>query len=155
VNATDPVCDEAVSSSCLALQCDEAHLVHRDRLDEKRELERQNSAAAQQPTIQIGAVASGDSVIKSATHRDRIAAKENVIAFEMEGAGVWDEVPCIVVKGDATMPMLRQRRLSSSATPKLTKTMVGRGQKQGPCWIYSTRASAQPVCQCLWAARHP
>ncbi len=27
------------------------------------------------------------------------AKKEKVIAFEMEGAGAWDEVPCIVVKG--------------------------------------------------------
>jgi hypothetical protein len=38
-------------------------------------------------------------VMKSGVHRDRIAGKEGVIAFEMEGAGVWDEVPCIVVKG--------------------------------------------------------
>ena len=37
-------------------------------------------------------------VIKSAIDRDRIAKKEDVIAFEMEGAGVWEEVPCIVVK---------------------------------------------------------
>jgi nucleoside phosphorylase len=95
----DPICDEAVGLSCLDLQCDESHLVQRDRLDEKRQLDSENSAAAQQPAIHIGAVASGDSVIKSAVHRDRIAKQENVIAFEMEGAGVWDEVPCIVVKG--------------------------------------------------------
>jgi nucleoside phosphorylase len=38
-------------------------------------------------------------VIKSAVHRDKIASQEKVIAFEMEGAGVWDEVPCVVVKG--------------------------------------------------------
>jgi nucleoside phosphorylase len=38
-------------------------------------------------------------VIKSSEYRDQIAKEHNVIAFEMEGAGVWDEVPCIVIKG--------------------------------------------------------
>lgn len=32
-------------------------------------------------------------------HRDAIAKQETAIAFETEGAGVWEEVPCIVVKG--------------------------------------------------------
>ncbi|KAL6407295.1 zinc finger protein [Ilyonectria robusta] len=37
--------------------------------------------------------------MKSGKDRDRIAAAHNLTAFEMEGAGVWEEVPCIVVKG--------------------------------------------------------
>ncbi|RKK85933.1 hypothetical protein BFJ68_g17200 [Fusarium oxysporum] len=40
-------------------------------------------------------------VMKSAEHRDRIAQAEGAIAFEMEGAGLWRELPCIVVKGVA------------------------------------------------------
>lgn len=40
-----------------------------------------------------------DTAMKPGEHRDQIAKQRNVIAFEMEGAGVWDEVPCIVVKG--------------------------------------------------------
>ncbi|KAL3489691.1 hypothetical protein BJX62DRAFT_238819 [Aspergillus germanicus] len=31
--------------------------------------------------------------------RDVIAKKEQVIGFEMEGAGVWETLPCILVKG--------------------------------------------------------
>ncbi|KAK1241764.1 hypothetical protein MKX07_007587, partial [Trichoderma sp. CBMAI-0711] len=54
---------------------------------------------AQEPAIHIGAVASGDTVLKSGEDRDRIARKERVIAFEMEGAGIWEEIPCIIVKG--------------------------------------------------------
>ncbi|KAL8299083.1 hypothetical protein RB593_009136 [Gaeumannomyces tritici] len=38
-------------------------------------------------------------VMRSGEHRDAIARRHGVIAFEMEGAGAWDEVPCIVVKG--------------------------------------------------------
>jgi nucleoside phosphorylase len=44
-------------------------------------------------------VASGYQAIKSAQHRDRIADKENVIASEMEGAGLWKTITTILVKG--------------------------------------------------------
>ncbi|KYG13697.1 hypothetical protein FVEG_13952 [Fusarium verticillioides 7600] len=53
----------------------------------------------QGPAIHFGPMASGDTVMVSAEHRDRIAAAENIIAFEMEGAGIWQELPCIIVKG--------------------------------------------------------
>jgi hypothetical protein len=37
--------------------------------------------------------------MKSGLDRDRIASAHNIIAFETEGAGALNEVPCIVVKG--------------------------------------------------------
>ncbi|KAL3468693.1 P-loop containing nucleoside triphosphate hydrolase protein [Aspergillus californicus] len=37
--------------------------------------------------------------MKSGQHRDEIVKREKVIGFEMEGAGVWDHVPCIIIKG--------------------------------------------------------
>lgn len=37
--------------------------------------------------------------MESAAERDRLSREVGVIAFEMEGSGVWDEVPCIIVKG--------------------------------------------------------
>ncbi|KAF7511558.1 hypothetical protein GJ744_004146 [Endocarpon pusillum] len=51
------------------------------------------------PAIHFGSLGSGDVVMKSAWHRDLIAAEENVIGFEMEGARVWDNFPTIVIKG--------------------------------------------------------
>jgi nucleoside phosphorylase len=42
---------------------------------------------------------SGDAVIKWAEGRDRIAKVKGVIAFEMEGAGVWEYFPSVVIKG--------------------------------------------------------
>ncbi|KAH6605145.1 kinesin light chain [Trichoderma cornu-damae] len=89
--SADPVCDEALASACDALGCDERYLVKRRRLEGRGE--------PQKPAVHIGAVASGDTVMKSGEDRDRIAEKEGVIAFEMEGAGVWEEMPCLVVKG--------------------------------------------------------
>ncbi|GFP56989.1 5'-methylthioadenosine/S-adenosylhomocysteine nucleosidase [Trichoderma asperellum] len=89
--SSDKVCDGALSSSCDNLGCDEDYLVVRKQLKEQDE--------AQEPAIYIGAVASGDTVMKSGEDRDSIARRESVIAFEMEGAGVWEEMPCIVIKG--------------------------------------------------------
>ncbi|WKT50811.1 Nucleoside phosphorylase superfamily [Fusarium oxysporum f. sp. vasinfectum] len=37
--------------------------------------------------------------MKSGEDCDHIARKFGVIAFEMESAGVWDNLPCLVVKG--------------------------------------------------------
>ncbi|KAL2012208.1 hypothetical protein VTN00DRAFT_4926 [Thermoascus crustaceus] len=51
------------------------------------------------PAVHFGLIASGDAVARSGQDRDEIAAREGVIAFEMEGAGVWDNFPCVVIKG--------------------------------------------------------
>jgi nucleoside phosphorylase len=37
--------------------------------------------------------------MKSAKDRDKIANREKIVGFEMEGAGIWDNLPCILVKG--------------------------------------------------------
>ncbi|OLN96972.1 Nephrocystin-3-like protein 2 [Colletotrichum chlorophyti] len=82
-------CNEAINASCEELRCDTRYRVSRKRLEsEKPELR-----------IHVGRFGSGDTVMKSGEHRDRDAAKQGIIAFEMEGAGVWEEIPCIIVKG--------------------------------------------------------
>ncbi|KAJ0374555.1 hypothetical protein COL26b_007171 [Colletotrichum chrysophilum] len=48
--------------------------------------------------VLVGRLGSGDTVMKSGLDRDRIAEEHDLIAFEMEGAGIWDQFPCIVVK---------------------------------------------------------
>jgi nucleoside phosphorylase/tetratricopeptide (TPR) repeat protein len=90
----DPVCPEALISSCDSLGCDERYLVKRKRLERKA-----GQAEAQKPAVYAGIIASGDTVMKSGEDRDMAAKQDGVIAFEMEGAGVWEEMPCVVVKG--------------------------------------------------------
>ncbi len=92
-------CEVALSSSCDEIGCEEGYILERDGVNEKRKLEEEDSLKAQEPAIYIGSVASGDTVMKSGEDRDRIAKEEGILAFEMEGAGVWDEIPCIVIKG--------------------------------------------------------
>ncbi|KAI6778255.1 uncharacterized protein J7T54_004162, partial [Emericellopsis cladophorae] len=96
---SEPVCEEAMRLTCETLGCETSHLVRRAGIEEMRNLETQGGPSGQNPSLVVGSVASGDTVMKSAAHRDRIAAGEDVVAFEMEGAGLWEEVPCVIVKG--------------------------------------------------------
>ncbi|RSM13510.1 hypothetical protein CDV31_005808 [Fusarium ambrosium] len=98
-NDSDPVCEKAINSPCVNLGCNNGPVVDRERLRAKQRAERDGESTAQHPTVHIGLVASGDKVMKSAAERDRLSKEEGVIAFDMEGAGVWEELPCIIVKG--------------------------------------------------------
>lgn len=75
---------------CEQVGCD-GKLVPRRRL--------QATGPSSAPAIHFGLMASGDSVMKSGEDRDREIEARDIVAFEMEGAGVWDILPCIVIKG--------------------------------------------------------
>ncbi|KAK2595194.1 hypothetical protein QQS21_007099 [Conoideocrella luteorostrata] len=84
------ICELAIQTSCEDLGCSNTQLVERERPDED---------GSHNPAIFIGCIGSGNAVMKSGEDRDRISAEHGVVAFEMEGAGAWDEVPCVVIKG--------------------------------------------------------
>lgn len=94
------VCDDAAGTSCRVAGCDDQQLLLRERIHLKEALEKTDIRLAQRPAVHIGAIASGDTVMKSAEDRDSIARQHKVIAFEMEGAGIWDapHVSCLVIK---------------------------------------------------------
>ncbi|GAW20768.1 hypothetical protein ANO14919_102790 [Xylariales sp. No.14919] len=98
---THRVCDLALLSSCVDTGCDEENLISRVRLEMRQSLEKKQDSGfeIQQPAILFGVIASGDTVMKSGPDRDRIAKRLKALAFEMEGAGLWEELPSIVVKG--------------------------------------------------------
>lgn len=88
----DTLCSRALESSCDTLGC----IV--DALDSPSRQIRFASGAPT-PFVHIGTIGSANTVMKSGEHRDAIARENNLIAFEMEGAGVWDTLPCVVIKG--------------------------------------------------------
>ncbi|QYT02838.1 PNP_UDP_1 domain-containing protein [Trichoderma simmonsii] len=98
-NSSDAICDTALISSCADLGCNDKRHIARNRFQATQQLEHDRTGDYPQPAVYVGAVASGDKVIKSAGERDRLTKEAGVIAFETESAGVWDELPCIVVKG--------------------------------------------------------
>lgn len=80
------ICELATKTSCDDLSCNDAYLTKRERLD---------AGSSHEPAVYISCVGSGNIVMKSGEDRDRISAEHGIIAFEMEGAGAWDEIPCI------------------------------------------------------------
>jgi nucleoside phosphorylase len=74
--------------SCDICGCD-GPLVSRSRLTQD----------SPRPIVHFGLIASGDTVMKSGEDRDTAVSQDEVIAFEMEAAGVWDAFPCVVIKG--------------------------------------------------------
>ncbi|PCG91870.1 Hypothetical protein PENO1_091630 [Penicillium occitanis (nom. inval.)] len=99
-STNNTACDEVFELSCHQLKCNKDKLVQRKRLQTALTVGHTPS-----PTIHFGLIASGDTVMKSGQDRDLIAKQANVIAFEMEGGGVWDSLPCLVVKGRQELPV--------------------------------------------------
>ena len=98
-NRFDETCDLAKISTCKEFECSTAN----DALDVQRALTREfldSTEAVRKCKVHFGIVASGSSVVKSARHRDSVCeSTPGVVAFEMEGAGIWEVFPTIVVKG--------------------------------------------------------
>lgn len=90
------VCLNAIDLDCEDLNCDTQLQVERTRLQVLRAAEPKQVS---KPEIHFGRIGSGSTVMKSSSHRDSIARAEKLIAYEMEGAGVWDKLPTVVVKG--------------------------------------------------------
>jgi nucleoside phosphorylase len=51
------------------------------------------------PEIHYGLIASGNQVMKSTTIRDKLSREHNVLCFEMEGAGIMNNFPCLIIRG--------------------------------------------------------
>lgn len=100
----DKACQKARESTCEDLKCNSGQSVLRTRLrkvedDAANQANASNKGAkAPSPLVHFGPVASGDSVVKSAIYRDELANKNEVIGFEMEGAGGWDGIPIVIIK---------------------------------------------------------
>jgi nucleoside phosphorylase len=51
------------------------------------------------PQVFYGTIGSGDLVMKNSDERDRLAADDKIICFEMEAAGLMNDFPCLVIRG--------------------------------------------------------
>ncbi|KAE8327612.1 hypothetical protein BDV39DRAFT_175364 [Aspergillus sergii] len=67
--------------------CDKEQVVKRQERDTRA------------PFIHYGLIASGDQVIKDPETRDRLAQRHGILCFEMEAAGLMDDLPTLVIRG--------------------------------------------------------
>ncbi|KAN0067004.1 hypothetical protein V8E54_014928 [Elaphomyces granulatus] len=69
------------------INCDERQLIHRD------------PRTSDEPQIHYGLIASGNQVMKHGKTRDRLAKEYGMLCFEMEAAGLMNQLPCLVIRG--------------------------------------------------------
>jgi len=68
--------------------------------EKKIVLRAERDKTPRQPIVHRGLILSGGGVIKNPTDRDHLRRGQNdAICFEMEAAGIMDEIPCLVVRG--------------------------------------------------------
>jgi nucleoside phosphorylase len=68
-------------------------------LCDPRQLVSREPRASDEPYIHYGLIASGNQVMKDALSRDLIAQELDILCFEMEAAGLMDQLPCLVIRG--------------------------------------------------------
>jgi nucleoside phosphorylase len=71
--------------SCI--NCDKRELIHRDL------------RTSDEPQIHYGLIASGNQIMKHGKTRDRLAKEYGLLCFEMEAAGLMNQLPCLVIRG--------------------------------------------------------
>lgn len=93
--------DRAFASNCLhgdmKRSCDELGCGSRGEIYGRKRLREEDEDPS--PLVHFGVVASANRVMRAAKRRDEIAKADSAIAFEMEGAGAWRNLPCLVIKG--------------------------------------------------------
>ncbi|KAJ6161376.1 hypothetical protein N7470_004772 [Penicillium chermesinum] len=68
-------------------KCDKEQLVQRQVRDTRS------------PHVHYGLIASGNQVMKDSEARDRLGQRHGILCFEMEAAGLMDELPTLVIRG--------------------------------------------------------
>ena len=76
-----------IESEDTCVKCDREQLVHREQ------------RASKEPKIHYGLIASGNQVMKDGRTRDHLAQEHGILCFEMEAAGLMNQLPCLVIRG--------------------------------------------------------
>src|SRR5467141_1384713 len=76
-----------MESEDTCVKCDKQQLVHREQ------------RASREPEIHYGLIASGNQVMTDSQTRDNLAREHGIICFEMEAAGLMNQLPCLVIRG--------------------------------------------------------
>ncbi|KAN0066846.1 hypothetical protein V8E54_015018 [Elaphomyces granulatus] len=69
------------------INCDKSELIHRD------------PRTSDEPRIHYGLIASGNMVMKHGKTRDQLGKRHGILCFEMEAAGLMNQLPCLVIRG--------------------------------------------------------
>jgi nucleoside phosphorylase len=98
--------------SCI--NCDQRQLIHQDL------------RTSDEPQIHYGPIASGNQVVKHGKTRDLLAKEYGMLCFEMEAAGLMNQLPCLVIRGvcDYSDSVIRIKTNSGKAMQLLQQRLM-------------------------------
>src|ERR1700722_8893622 len=115
---------------------------------DKRELIHQYPRISDEPQIHYGLIASGNQVIKHGETRDRLGKEYGMLCFEMEAAGLMNQLPCLVIRGICDYSDSHKNKqwqgyaaLTAAAYAKILLSVVSVNQfrrnqiSQKACWM--------------------
>ncbi|KAN0087167.1 putative kinesin [Elaphomyces granulatus] len=82
----NPAYDHLLSEDT-CINCDKRQLIHR------------HPRTSDEPQIHYGLIASGNQVMKHGETRDRLGKEYEMLCFEMEAAGLMNQLQCLVIRG--------------------------------------------------------
>jgi nucleoside phosphorylase len=131
----DPAYDHPQSEN-ICMNCDKRQLIHR------------GPRTSDEPQIHYGLIASGNQVLKHGETRDRLAKEYGMLCFEMEAAGLMDQLPCLVIRGICDYSDSHKNKqwqgyaaLTAAAYAKILLSVVSVNQSgknltsQKACWM--------------------
>src|SRR5467141_1615170 len=71
---------------------------------DEREVICRHPRTLDEPQIHYGLIASGNQVMKHGETRDRLGKEYGMLCFEMEAAGLMNQLPCLVIRGICDYP---------------------------------------------------
>ncbi|KAF5533730.1 transcription factor [Fusarium phyllophilum] len=86
-------CKANYRSSCIETGCDFSKLIPRHHRDEHPQ------GAEFTPEIFLGRFGSANKPVRDGVYRDELAERYSLDAFDMEGAGLLNELPTLIIKG--------------------------------------------------------
>jgi nucleoside phosphorylase len=118
------------------ISCDKGQLIHRD------------PRTSDEPRIHYGLITSGNQVMKHGKTRDGLAKEHGMLCFEMEAAGLMNQLPCLVIRGICDYSDSHKNKrwqgyaaLAAAACAKILISVVSVNQfrrnqiSQKACWM--------------------
>lgn len=104
-------------------------------------------------------MASANTVMRSGEHCNKLSKKEDIIGFDMEDAGVWNSLPCVIIKAVCDYADSHKNKIwhnyAAVTAASCTKALLRYwpGQCCHACYVETVLSSGQDVwycCTCLY-----
>ncbi|KAL2847599.1 hypothetical protein BJX68DRAFT_268002 [Aspergillus pseudodeflectus] len=133
--------------------CDHTQLVFREPRGSKN------------PVIHYGLIASGNQVMKDPVRRDALAREMDILCFEMEAAGLVDQLSCLVIRGICDYCDSHKHKkwqgyaaLTAAAyTKALLNVVPSQDRKEPACqgWVSPSPSNLERIKDILQPSVHP